>query len=120
MVSRTEEDYAQLAELDLVEPPPKGFECPLCFQVAPCSEDSSGQVVMALASFYFTELQPERITGYGLTTAPLISTITFARHALTPRSLETMHVHCATVKRMKMFGRSTVGENLRDVNGQVS
>lgn len=26
----------------------------------------------------------------------------------------------ATVKRMKMFGRSTVGENLRDVNGQVS
>ena len=24
------------------------------FQVAPCSEDSSGQVVMAVASFYFT------------------------------------------------------------------
>ena len=31
MASRT--DYAQLAELDLVEPPPKGFECPLCLQV---------------------------------------------------------------------------------------
>ena len=43
------------------------------FQVAPCSKDFSGQVVMALGSFTL-QLQPERIAGYGLTTAPLIST----------------------------------------------